>query len=164
MTRASCLVAAALLLGACVTEGPASERGFFSGIAAAVSGQDEANARRLEQDATRREREVLEQRLATQAALDRQAASERDLASMQARWQAMERQLGEQRAALARLRAQRGAQAGPEAQRLQSEIDRVDRDRAQVQRRPGGPSETETREMQQRVDQITQALRRYQGA
>ncbi len=164
MTRLGCLLAGVLLLSACASDGPASERGFFTGLGAAVSGQDEANAQRLEQDATRRQRELLEQRLATNAAQERQRTSEATLRELQGRWQALEAQLNQQRAQLARLIAQRGARAGPEGQRLQGEIEAADRQRAQAQQQPGGPSERELREIQERVDRLGESLRRYQGA
>lgn len=139
--------------------GPASERGFFSGIGAAVSGEDERGAARLEGAAALREREA---QLAAENANRRRAEAEQSTAEVRAaqrRLATLQRTLRDQRATLERLRATRGQSA--ETTRLEGELDALDRDRRAAAARAGGPSAEEVGRIERRAGELDAALRRF---
>jgi hypothetical protein len=124
MTRAAAAVL--LLLGGCASaNAPASERGFFGGLGAAVTGADEQRARGMEAQATAAQNRALEQRSSTLAAQRRADASRQQLAAQQ-------RANTAQEAEIARLRSQladvQGQMAPDEAARIRREIDAAERD------------------------------------
>lgn len=140
---------------------PASQRGFFGGIGAAVSGSDERRAAGLEQSAAdaERKKQQLEARL---------GAANADATRTQAQVQAAEQRLAavrsdlqRQKERLAALRA--GAQSGPsaeEAARLQREVEAVDRERRAAQDASSAVTPATLRNLEERTRAIGVALDR----
>lgn len=140
---------------------PASQRGFFGGIGAAVSGSDERRAAGLERSATdaERKRQQLEARL---------GAANADVARTQGQVQAAEQRLAavrsdlqRQRERLAALRA--GTQSGPsadEAARLQRELDAVERERRAAQDASNSVTPATLQNLEERTRAIGLALDR----
>lgn len=141
--------------------GPASQRGFFSGIGAAVSGEDERGASRLEGAAALEERSAM---LAGQRSADARAETSRSEAEVRAarrRLAALQEKLRDQRATLDRLRTSRGQAGAAEAARLGSEMDALERDRRAMVQRAGGPSPEAVQRVEQRASELDAALRRF---
>ncbi len=154
-----------VLLAGCAGAGagPASERGFFTGIAAAVSGEDERGAQRLESSAAMQER-------AAQMAAERNAAAQSEAArsgaavrASEARLAGLQRSLTEQRATLERLRAERpqNPAAAAEAARLQSELEAQEREIRAATARAGGPSADQVKGIERRASELDAALQRF---
>jgi DNA repair exonuclease SbcCD ATPase subunit len=149
--------------GAGAGPGPASERGFFTGIGAAVSGEDVRGAQRLESSAALQER-------AAQMAAERNAAAQAEAARSTAAVRASEqrlarlqRDLAQQRATLDRLRAElaQNPAATAEGARLQSELDALERDRRAAAARAGGPSADQVQSIERRAGELDAALQRF---
>ncbi|MCA3362504.1 MAG: hypothetical protein ING08_14755 [Roseomonas sp.] len=158
-------IAPLLLLAGCAGAGagPASERGFFTGIGAAVSGEDVRGAERLENAAALQERAAqmaVERNTAAQAEAARSGAAVRASEARLARLQA---DLAQQRATLERLRAERAQNptTAAEAARLQSELDALERDRRAAAARAGGPSADQVQSIERRAGELDAALQRF---
>jgi hypothetical protein len=154
---------ALLLLAGCAGAGagPASERGFFSGIGAWASGEDERGAQRLENAAALEERSA---QIAAQNAARAQGEAQRTTAEVQAaqrRLAGLQRTLANQRATLTRLRAERGESGAAEGARLQSELDGLERERRAAAARAGGPSAQDLQQIERRATDLDAALRRF---
>jgi hypothetical protein len=143
--------------------GPATQRGFFSGIGAAISGEDERGAARLEGAAALKEREAEQARERADAAGKAAAQSSAEVAAARRRLANLQRTLRDQRATLDRLRAERGQSAAGSAEgaRLQGELDALERDRRAAAARAGGPSAEEVQRIEQRAGELDAALRRF---
>lgn len=146
------VLASLLALGACASaNAPASERGFFGGLGAAVTGADEQRARSMEAQATAAQNQALAARADALASQRRADASRQRLAAQQ-------RANVQQDADIARLRSQladvRGSLSAEEAARLNREIDAMERDR----RDAADPAAQQRAE--QRRQAIEDALRR----
>ncbi len=140
---------------------PASQRGFFGGIGAAVSGSDERRAAGLEQSATdaERKKQQLEARL---------GAANADAARTQVQVQAAEQRLAavrsdlqRQKERLAALRA--GSPSGSsaeEAARLQKELDALERERRAAQDASTAVTTATLRNLEERTRAIGVALDR----
>jgi hypothetical protein len=159
------VIAPLLLLAGCAGAGagPASERGFFTGIGAAVSGEDVRGAERLENAAALQERAAqmaAERNNAAQAEAARSGAAVRTSEARLARLQA---DLVQQRATLERLRAERAQNptAAAEGARLQSELDALERDRRAAAARAGGPSADQVQSIERRAGELDAALQRF---
>ncbi|MGE0746546.1 MAG: hypothetical protein AB7K86_14920 [Rhodospirillales bacterium] len=159
--RIATLAAVLLAAGCAQQSGPASERGFFGGLNAAVSGQDEQQAKQLENTAASEETRALEQRARTQQATRDRDASARDVQAAQARLAKLDTDLKRQRAELAKLRAQRGTAGRAEADRIQREADALSRAREKAAQSPSGPSQQELRELERLSGELDKALQRY---
>lgn len=149
---------ALLLLAGC--EGPARERGFFSGIGAAVTGDDTANVRRLEDIAASSERNADIARQRNVGAQQAARSSSADLRDAQAQLEGLRQTLRRQRETLAQLRARRSNQnpaAEAEGERLQAEMVALER-QASVR---DNASRASLRQMEQRAAELDAALRRY---
>ena len=158
-------IAPLLILASCAGAGagPASERGFFTGIGAAVSGEDVRGAQRLESSAALQERAALmaaERNAAAQAEAARTGAAVRNA---EARLAAQQRSLAEQRATLERLRAERAQNpaAAAEGARLQSELDKQEREIRAAAGRSGGPSADQVQRIERRAGELDAALQRF---
>ena len=158
-------IAPLLILAGCAGAGagPASERGFFTGIGAAVSGEDVRGAQQLESSAALQER-------AAQMAAERNAAAQAEAArtgaavrNAEARLAAQQRSLAEQRATLERLRAERAQNptAAAEGARLQSELDAQEREIRAAAARSGGPSADQVQRIERRAGELDAALQRF---
>jgi DNA repair exonuclease SbcCD ATPase subunit len=158
-------IAPLLLLAGCAGAGagPASERGFFTGIGAAVSGEDVRGAQNLENSAALQERAAqmaAERNTAAQAEAARSTAAVRASEQRLAR---LQRDLAQQRTTLDRLRAERAQNpaATAEAARLQSELDALERDRRAAAARAGGPSADQVQSIERRAGELDAALQRF---
>ncbi len=158
-------IAPVLLLAGCAGAGagPASERGFFTGIGAAISGEDERGAQRLENAAALQERAAqmaAERNNAAQAEAARSAAAVR---ASEARLARLQRDLAQQRATLEQLRAERAQNpaATAEAARLQAELEALERDRRAAAARAGGPSADQVQSIERRAGELDAALQRF---
>jgi len=158
-------IAPLLILAGCAGAGagPASERGFFTGIGAAVSGEDVRGAQRLESSAALQERAALmaaERNATAQAEAARTGAAVRNA---EARLAAQQRSLTEQRATLERLRAERAQNpaAAAEGARLQSELEAQERDIRAAAERSGGPSADQLQRIERRAGDLDAALQRF---
>lgn len=158
-------IAPLLILAGCAGAGagPASERGFFTGIAAAATGEDVRGAQRLESAALLQERAALmaaERNTAAQAEAARTTAAVRASEQRLAR---LQRDLAAQRATLERLRAERAQNpaATAEGARLQSELDALERDRRAAAARAGGPSAEQVQSIERRAGELDAALQRF---
>jgi hypothetical protein len=158
-------IAPLLILAGCAGAGagPASERGFFTGIGAAVSGEDVRGAQRLESSAALQER-------AAQMAAERNAAAQAEAArtgaavrAAEARLAAQQRSLAAQRATLERLRAERAQNpaAAAEGARLQSALEAQERDIRAAAARSGGPSADQVQRIERRAGELDAALQRF---
>jgi hypothetical protein len=151
-------IAPLLLLAGCAGAGagPASERGFFTGIAAAASGEDVRGAQNLENAAALQER-------AAQMAAERNTAAQAEAARSTAAVRALEQGLAQQRTTLDRLRAERAQNpaATAEGARLQSELDTLERDRRAAAARAGGPSAEQVQSIERRAGELDAALQRF---
>ena len=163
--KSFCAIAPLLLLAGCAGAGagPASERGFFTGIGAAVSGEDVRGAQRLESSAALQER-------AAQMAAERNAAAQAEAArtgaavrAAEARLAAQQRSLAAQRATLERLRAERAQNpaAAAEGARLQSALEAQERDIRAAAARAGGPSADQVQRIERRAGELDAALQRF---
>jgi hypothetical protein len=158
-------IAPLLILAGCAGAGagPASERGFFTGIGAAVSGEDVRGAQQLESAAALQERAAFmaaERNTAAQAEAARTGAAVR---AAEARLAAQRRSLAEQRATLERLRAERAQNpaATAEAARLQSELEAQERAIRAAAARSGGPSADQVQRIERRAGELDAALQRF---
>lgn len=143
-------------LAGCASQGPASERGFFGGIGAAVSGADERQASAMENEAA-----VREARLRDMAARASQAES--DARSSSADVQAAEQRLAALRADIRRQRDRLSAlrsagKSASEADRIQAGLDQLDRDQRAAA--AGGVSPAALRSLEDRTRSLNQALAR----
>jgi len=140
---------------------PASQRGFFGGIGAAVTGSDERRAAGLEQSAAdaERKKQQLEARLG--AANADAARTQAQVRAAEQRLAAVRSDLQRQKERLAALRAR--SQSGPsaeEASRLQRELDAVDRERRAAQEASNAVTPATLRNLEERTHAIGLALDR----
>ena len=163
--KSFCAIAPLLMLAGCAGAGagPASERGFFTGIGAAVSGEDVRGAQSLESSAALQERAAqmaAERNTAAQAEAARSTAAVRASEQRLAR---LQRDLAQQRTTLERLRAERAQNpaATAEGARLQSELDTLERDRRAAAARAGGPSADQVQSIERRAGELDAALQRF---
>jgi chromosome segregation ATPase len=148
-------LALATALGGCQT-GPASERGFFSGIGAAVSGEDERQAQTLEAEASAREARAQQLAVrAQQADRDAQTSSAQVRAAEQ-RLAALNADLQRQRNRLNALKASASGASSSEVNRLQTELNELDRDQRSA--RGGGISPAALRTLEDRARALNNAL------
>ncbi|QXM25166.1 hypothetical protein KO353_02625 [Elioraea tepida] len=150
------LLATLLLVAACGAERPAAERGFFGGIGAAITGEDERQARAREAEATAAETRALQARAAAIEAERRQAASAAALRDAERRLAALEGEIARLKRALAEARA--GRPNDPQGAVLQDRLERLDRERAAAARRPD-PATADRLERQSR--ELNRALEAY---
>lgn len=126
------------LLAGCANAGagPASNRGFFGGLAAMANGNDERGAARLESMAGAQESAA--QTAAVRAASARQeaSASSAEVAMAQRQLTALQDRLRGQRATLARLRAEgnQSAERTAELARLQTQLNALEREQRAARR------------------------------
>jgi len=159
------IIAPLLLLAGCAGAGagPASERGFFTGIGAAVSGEDVRGAERLENSAALQERAAQMAAARNTAAQTEAARSGAAVRASEARLARLQSDLAQQRATLERLRAERAQNpaAAAEGARLQSELDALERDRRAAAARAGGPSSDQVQSIERRAGELDAALQRF---
>jgi hypothetical protein len=159
--RSASLALAALALAGCADPGPAAERGYFGGLGAMATGQDERQAQTMEGRAAAEHRRALEARAAAQAAAARRDDSAATLRAAQARLAALDADLTRQRQTLARLGTERGAAGRAEAARLRREADALARARDEAAARNGGPSAADLDQLERLSRAMDDALRRY---
>ena len=172
MPRLHGLLTAGLLTGLLSLTGcaggtnvPPSERGFFGGLSAAISGDDVRRAQTFENTAAQAEGAAA--RAGQRAAVAQQEANatSAQVAAAQQRLNALQQTLRNQRAALNQLRSQPGQSSATaaEAARLQQELDAQDRAQQDAARRVGGPSPAAVQRLDQRSRELDAALRQFQA-
>jgi chromosome segregation ATPase len=144
---------------ASASNGPASERGFFGGIGAMVSGADEKRAAGLEQTATDAERKK-QQLQARLAAANEDAARTREQVQVaERRLAAIHIDLQRQKERLATLRASGGSSSAPaEVTRLQNEIEAIERERRAAQDATSTVTPATLRSLEERTRAVGNAL------
>jgi len=152
------VVVSAMLIG-CQTTQPASQRGFFGGLGAAVTGADERQARTLEQQAASEEAKA--QRMAQRAAeADRQArASGAQVRTAEQRLAALQADIESQRKRLAALKS--GRRSGvdvAEADRIQLELEELDRAQRRAAAQVNSITPGTLQSLENRARQIGSAL------
>lgn len=163
LARSGALVLLGLLSACGCGSGPASQRGFFCGVATAVTGEDQANAARLETTAATSEQRATQAAVRAREARRAEVQTNRQVETAQRRLASLRQHLGEQREALARLRAQEdpsGTRAA-EADRLQAQLSALERDQRAVASRAGGPSNEEMQRFEDRAAALDASLRRF---
>lgn len=154
----ACLAGAALLLAACQT-GPANQRGFFSGIGAAVSGDDVRQARALETQAD--DQEAKAQQMARRA-----AAADQEARTTSAQVRSAEQRLASVRADVARQKSQLAqlmARQAPgttsaEADRIQTELNKLESDQRAAAAQMNGLTPAMLQELERRAGAVGAAL------
>jgi hypothetical protein len=145
-----------LLLGACAQNAPAGERGFFGGLGAAISGEDERQAQAAETRAQTAETRALEARAAAVQAEQRQAASASAVRDAERRLATLDRQIAAMRQDLAAARARRPND--PQGAALSGRIEQLDRDRAAAAR---APDPTTAQRLERQGQELARALEAY---
>ncbi len=143
---------------ACAPAGPAAERGFFSGWAAAISGEDEARAARMEREAQSAEARALEARAQAHRAERERERTAAQLRDAELRLARLEARLASLRRNLEAARASRSEPDGGRGASLAQELDRLDRDRAAAARAPDPDT---VRRLEQGADELSRALDAY---
>jgi hypothetical protein len=150
-------------VSACATpsDAPATERGFFGGIGAMVTGTDENRAANLERNAAAEEekKRQLEERL---AAANADAARTREQVEIaERRLAAIQTQVQRQKERLAALRAgTQSSSSAAEAVRLQNELDAIDRERRAAQDARNAVTPATLRNLEDRTRAVGNALDR----
>jgi chromosome segregation ATPase len=152
------LAGAALLLAACQT-GPANQRGLFTGIAAAVSGDDVKQAQALERQAD--DQEAKAQRMAQRA---READADAQRTSAQVR--SAEQRLATVRADVARQKSQLAAlkarqapgASSAEADRIQAELNQLESAQRAAAAQMNGLTPAMLQELEKRARAVDAAL------
>jgi chromosome segregation ATPase len=159
---AAALVTCAALSGcATASNTPASERGFFGGVGAMVTGADEKRASTLEQNAATAEQRKRQLEARLQAANTDVARTNQQVQAAERRLAAIRNDVQRQRERLSALRS--SAPAGPsaeEAARLQRELDAVDRERRAAQEASAAVTPETLRNLESRTRAIGLALDR----
>lgn len=129
--RGACFVlAGALVVGGCTTTdtAPATQRGFFGGLGAAVSGADERRAATLEADAANAEQRNRQLSARVASANQQGAITSGQVRAAEQRLANIQNEMLRQRQRLAALRSANSVPPG-EATQLNSEIDAIDAER-----------------------------------
>ena len=164
-------MAAGLLTGLLLLTGcaggnvPPSQRGFFGGLSAAMTGDDVRRAQSLENTAAQAEASAARASQRAAAAQQEADATSAQVAAAQQRLNGLQQTLRNQRATLNQLRSQSGQSpaAAAEATRLQQELDAQDRAQQEAARRVGGPSPAAVQRLDQRSRELDAALRQFQA-
>ena len=154
----SLLLLALFGLAGCASQGPATERGFFGGVNAAITGDDERQARALENEAADREARV-------RAMAARADQADRDARSSTAQVQAAEQRLAALQASIQRQRYQVNAlrnsgRSMAEADRISTGLDQLERDRAAAAGRGGSIDPAALQQLEDRARALNQSLAR----
>lgn len=158
LRTAVCLAGAALLLAACQT-GPANQRGLFSGIGAAVSGNDVRQARALETQAD--DQEAKAQQMARRAAAADQEArtTSAQVRSAEQRLASVRADVARQKSQLAALKARQAPGAtSAEAARIQAELDKLESDQRAAAAQTNGITPAMLQELERRARAVDAAL------
>lgn len=154
--RRAALLLLLLLLGACAQTAPAGERGFFGGFGAAISGEDERQARSIESRAQTAETRALEARAAAVQAEQQQAASATAVRDAERRLAALDRQIAAMRDQLAAARSRRPDD--PQGAALSGRIEQLERDRAAAAR---APDQATAQRLERQGQELGRALEAY---
>jgi len=150
-----------LLLTGCAVEGEnADQRGFFTGMGAAMTGADIRNVQRLEGTAQQSELEArLAQRRQESAA---QAAnlSVRQVSDAERRLATVQRDIARNRATISRLRGelQAGTPRAAKANRLDQELSALERERRAA---GSGSGAEQMQRLEQRSRELNEDVRRF---
>lgn len=152
------ILAAALLAAACGPAGPARERGFFGGLSAAVSGEDERRAQALEAEAGRAEAQALQARARAIEAERQREVSAAQVRDAERRLAALQTRIGGMRQELARLQAERAARDGGQGAALGQRIETLERER---QTAAAAPDPATAARLERQAAEIARALETY---
>lgn len=152
------VLATALLLGACAQTGPASERGFFGGLGAAISGEDQRQAQAIEGQAQAAETRALQARASAVQAEQRQQASASAVRDAERRLANLDRQIASMRQNLAEARARRPND--PQGAQLSGRVEALDRERAAAAAAPQADPATAQR-LERQGQELNRALEAY---
>jgi len=146
-----------LLLTGCAVEGQnADQRGFFTGMGAAMTGADFRNVQRLESNAQQSELEVRLAQRRQDSAMQEANLSGRQVSAAERRLVAVQRDIARNRATIARLRGelQAGTPRAVEANRLDQELSALERERRAA-------SSDQTQRLEQRSRELNEDVRRF---
>jgi uncharacterized membrane protein len=152
------LLAAALLAAACGPAGPARERGFFGGLSAAASGEDERRAQALEAEAGRAEAQALQARARAIAAERQREVSAAELRDAERRLAALQTRIEGMRREFAALQAARGAHDAGQGAALGQRIETLERER---QAATAAPDAATAARLERQAGEIARALEAY---
>jgi chromosome segregation ATPase len=152
------ILAVALLAAACGPAGPARERGFFGGLAAAVSGEDERRAQALEAEAGRAEAQALQARARVIEAERQREASAAEVRAAERRLAAVQAQIDGMRRDLAALQAERAARDRGQGEALGQRIETLERER---QAASVAPDAATAARLERQAAEIARALEAY---
>lgn len=159
-----CIGAGLLLLSGCASGNvPASQRGFFGGLSAAVTGDDARRAQSLENTAAREEAVAGQAAQRATAAQTQASITSGQVRAAEQRLAALQKTLREQRATLDQLRRQANLSpsASAEGARLQQQIDALERDRRDATNRVGGPTPATVQQLEQRSQELSTSLEQF---
>ncbi|UPY38945.1 hypothetical protein [Sediminicoccus sp. KRV36] len=151
----------ALPLAGCAVEGQnADQRGFFTGIGAAVTGADMRNVQRLEATAQQSELEARLAQRRQESAAETASLSSRQVSAAEQRLAAVQRDIARNRATMARLRRelQAGTPRATEANRLEQELNALERERRAAAARV---STEEIQRVEERSRALNDEVRRF---
>lgn len=152
-----------LLLGGCAQGVNARDRGFFGGLGAMITGEDERHLQRLQQRAAAREAEARMAERRRQLAEAEAARSTAELRAAEQRLAALQAELARQRAEIASLRAgtQSGSSRAATADRLAAEAEALERERRAAAGRAGGADAGALQRLEERSRRLDEDIRRF---
>jgi len=159
--RISNLGLLALLLAGCAIEGQnADQRGFFTGIGAAVTGADTRNVQRLEATAQQSELETRLAQRREESAAEAAVLSSRQVSAAEQRLAAVQRDIARNRATITALRRelQAGTPRAMEASRLEQALSALDQERRAASAR-ASPEDVQRLEQRSRI--LNEDVRRF---
>jgi chromosome segregation ATPase len=149
-----------LVLAACDTNAPANQRGFFGGLGAMATGNDERRAQSLENSAAQAEASTALLRQRANVAAGQAAITSGQVQAAEQRLAALDRTLRDQRVRLNQMRAQANASptSAAEANRLDQEAERIQRDARAAASQVGGATPAQTQQLEQRSRALQSAM------
>jgi TolA-binding protein len=152
------LLAGLLLAAACGPAGPARERGFFGGLSAAISGEDERRARALEAEAGRAEAEALQARARAMEAERQRDLSAAQVGEAERRLAHLRTRISGMREELARLQAERRGRDQGQGAALGQRLETLERER---QAAAAAPDPATAAQLERQAAEIARALESY---
>ena len=148
------------LAGCGDTNAPANQRGFFSGLGAMASGNDERRAQTLENSASQAEASTNLLRQRANVSASQAAITSGQVQAAEQRLAALDRTLRDQRARLNQMRAQSGASptSTAEASRLDQEAARIQGDARAAANQVGGATPAQTQQLEQRTRALQSSM------
>jgi chromosome segregation ATPase len=155
------VVLASLVLTGCVAASentPASQRGFFGGLGAAASGNDERRAQRMEAEASASEQRARQLEARANQAETQAAVTSGQVRAAEQRLASIQGEVQRQRQRLAAV--QRAGKSPEEAGRLNAELEAIDAERRAAAASTGGVSNATLQGLENRTRRVNEALNR----